>query len=73
MKSECTTQLACGNHSVSIRQVFRLRAFMRRYESTFLRPSNQFVDLCANLMQVAFQSLCVFELAVSFGLLDEGL
>jgi len=34
---------------------------------------DDFVDLRLNLVQVAFQRLCILELAVSFGFLDEGL
>ena len=34
---------------------------------------NDFVDLRLNLVQVAFQRLCILELAVSLGFLDEGL
>lgn len=34
---------------------------------------DDFVDLRLNLVQVAFQRLCILELAVGLGFLDEGL
>jgi hypothetical protein len=46
---------------------------LRGYESAFGRTRYEFVDLGSNLVQVAFQSLCVLKLAVGFRFFDEGL
>jgi hypothetical protein len=46
---------------------------LRKHESAFVPVRDDFVDLRLNLMQVAFQRLCILELAVGLGFLDEGL
>jgi hypothetical protein len=60
--------------SSSTSRLFRLPVQLRNYESTAFVPiRDSLVNLCLNLEQVAFQWLCILELAVSFRFLNEGL
>jgi hypothetical protein len=57
----------------STSQLFRLPLRLRNHESAFVSIRDDLINLRLNLVQVAFQRLCILELAVSFSFLDEGL
>jgi len=59
--------------SSSTSRLYRLHVRLRNHESAFVPIRHDLVNLRLNLVQVAFQRLCILELAVSFRFLDEGL
>lgn len=59
--------------SSSTSRLFRLAVRLRNHDSAFVPIRDDLVNLRLNLVQVAFQRLCIFEFAVSFRFLDEGL
>ena len=59
--------------SSSTSRLFRLPVRLRNHEPAFVPIRDDVINLRLNLVQVAFQRLCILELAVSFCFLDEGL